>query len=139
MSINTYATLVNQKVIVPSARTNYVAVDKDHLVDFLKPFLKSIHFDAGWYVRAYPDISQAISDGIVRTAADHYLAFGYYEHRMPYEINVDQPWYLSQYPDVDDAVAKGLFASAYEHYYLVGFREGRLPYANFTLKVNGAG
>lgn len=135
MQITTFATLVNQKVFIPSPRTSYVAVDKNHLVDFMKPLLRTIYVDSEWYVRNYPDVAQAIADGVVGSAADHYAGFGYYEHRMPYEIEVDQPWYLAQYPDVGEAVGKGLFSSAHEHYYLVGFKEGRLPHANFALKL----
>lgn len=134
MLITTFATLINQKVFIPSPRTNYVAVDKNHLIDFMKPLLQNIYVDAEWYVKNYPDIAQAISDGVVDSASDHYVLFGYYEHRMPYEIEVDQPWYLRQYSDVEEAVGKGLFSSALEHYYLVGFKEGRLPHANFALK-----
>jgi hypothetical protein len=135
MPLTTFATLVNQKVFIPSPRTNYVAVDKNHLVDFMKPLLRSIFVDAEWYVSNYPDIAQAIAGGVVGTAAEHYATFGYYEHRMPYPIKVDEPWYLAQYSDVSEAVGKDLFPSAHEHYYLVGFKEGRLPHANFTLKL----
>ena len=138
MLMTTFATLVNQKILIPSPRTNYVAVDKNHLVDFMKPLLRSIYFDAEWYVSSNPDIAQAISDGVVDSAEDHYVTFGYYEHRMPYEIEVDQPWYIIQYPDVAEAITKGTFANAREHYYLVGFKEGRLPYPNFVLKSNNA-
>jgi hypothetical protein len=134
MLMTTFATLINQKILIPSPRTNYVAVDRNHLVEILKPLLKEIYLDTGWYVNNHPDVAQAISDGVVQTSYDHYISFGFYEHRMPYEIEVDEPWYLAQYPDVGEAVAKGTFASAHEHYYVLGFREGRLPHANFTLR-----
>src|SRR5579859_2054845 len=130
MPMNTFATLINQKVVVPSSRTNYVAVERNHLVDFMKPMLKSIYVDAEWYLHANPDVAQAMSDSLVTTAVDHYVTFGYYEHRMPYPIEVDATWYLAQYADVEEAVAKGEFSSAQEHFYLVGYKEGRLPYPN---------
>jgi hypothetical protein len=134
MIITTFATLINQKILMPSQRTNYIAVDRNHLIEFLKPLLKGIYVDTDWYVYHHPDVGQAISDGVVETASDHYATFGFYEHRMPYEIEVDEPWYLAEYPDVGEAVAKGTFASAREHYYISGFKEGRLPHANFTLR-----
>jgi hypothetical protein len=137
MMIATFATLVNQKILMPSQRTNYIAVDKNHLVDFLKPVLREIALDADWYVRNHPDVAQAISEGAVETALDHYITFGFYEHRMPYEIEVDEPWYIAQYPDVGEAVEKGMLVSAHEHYYVTGFKEGRLPHANFTLRLVG--
>ncbi len=103
-------------------------------MDLMKPFLSQIYVDADWYINFYPDIAQAITDKIVKSAAEHYVSFGFYEHRLPYAIDVDEPWYLTQYQDVGDAVGKGLFASARDHFYAVGFQEGRLPYANFSLK-----
>ena len=135
MMLTTFATLVNQKILIPSQRSNYISVEKNHLVDFLKPLLSQIDVDTDWYVKNHPDVACAISDGIVQTALDHYVTFGFYEHRMPYQIDVDEPWYLAQYADVGQAVAKGMFASAYEHYYSLGFKEGRLPHANFTLRL----
>jgi 3-phytase/alkaline phosphatase D len=82
-----------------------------------------------------PDIAEAIRSGIVENAKDHYITYGYYEHRMPYEIEVAEDWYLAQYPDVKEAVRKGLFPSGHDHYYMVGFKEGRLPHANFSLRL----
>jgi hypothetical protein len=135
MKAASFATLINQKVLIPSPRTQYVAVDKEHLVDFLKPTLRTIYVDTEWYLFTNPDIADAIRSGAVANAVDHYITFGYYEHRMPYEIEVEEKWYLTQYPDVKDAVSKGLFPSARDHYYVVGFKEGRVPHANFALRM----
>jgi len=129
-----FATLINRKVLIPSSRTNYYVIDKNHFVDLMKPILRQIYVDEEWYIQFYPDIEQALSGRVVDSAADHYVTFGYYEHRLPYPIEVDQPWYLRQYPDVDEAVARGMFASAHDHFYAAGFQEGRLPCANFSLK-----
>ena len=98
MLMTTFATLVNQKILIPSSRTNYVAVEKSHLNDFMKPLLRMIHVDADWYIRTNPDVAQAIFDGVITTASDHYVTFGYYEHRMPYRIEVDADWYLAHTP-----------------------------------------
>jgi hypothetical protein len=106
-----YATLINLKLLIPSARTQYVAVDKDHLVDFLKPTLRQIFVDEAWYLATNPDVAEAIADGIVQDAKDHYISAGYYEHRMPYEIRVDGEWYLAQYADVQEAVKTGKIAT----------------------------
>jgi hypothetical protein len=135
MNVASFATLINQKVLIPSTRTQYVAVDKEHLVDFLKPTLRTIYVDSDWYLLNNPDIAEAIQSGIVANAEDHYVTYGYYEHRIPYEIKVEEDWYLTQYPDVKEAVQKGLFASAHGHFYTVGFREGRLPHAHFSLCI----
>ncbi len=119
---------------MPSSRTQYVAVDKDHLIDFMKPTLSQIQVDESWYVQAYPDVADAIQKGIVADARDHYVSYGYYEHRMPYEITVDENWYLTQYPDVREAVTNGIIATARDHFYAAGFKEGRLPQAGFTFR-----
>jgi hypothetical protein len=139
MKAASFATLINQKVLMPSVRTQYVAVDRDHLVDLLKTTLRTIYVDVEWYLQNNPDIAQAIENGIVENAQDHYITYGYYEHRMPYEITVEENWYLSQYSDVNEAVSKGMFSSARDHYYIAGFKEGRLPHAGFTLRLVGSG
>jgi hypothetical protein len=128
-----FATLINQKVLLPSPRTQYIAVDKDHLIDIMKPVVTKIRFDEDWYLKNNPDIAAGIEAGKVASAAAHFICFGYYEHRMPYPIEVDEGWYLAQYPDVQDAVAKGVIENARNHFYAVGYREGRLPFANFAL------
>lgn len=135
MKVATFATLINQKVFMLSPRTQYIAVHKDHLVDYLKPVLGTVYVDTDWYLLTNPDIVEAIRSGAVENAVDHYVTFGFYEHRMPYEIKVDENWYLIQYPDVKDAVAKGSFPSGESHFYAVGFKEGRLPHANFSLRT----
>jgi len=133
MQTVTYATLINQKIFLPSPRTNYIAVDRDHLVVIMKPILSQIYVDSDWYLKINPDIQTAIEAGKVESAEAHYVGWGFYEHRMPYEIVVDESWYQEQYPDIREAIAKSLFASGREHFYLAGFKEGRLPHANFAL------
>ncbi len=135
MSGATFATLINRKVLVPSTRTQYIAVDKNYLVDLLKPVLRRIYVDEGWYLQNNPDVVQAIEASLVESAADHYVNFGFYEHRMPYEIIVDEGWYIAQYADVGEAVAKGMIASARDHFYAAGFKEGRIPYAGFSFRL----
>lgn len=134
--ISTYATMVNQKILIPSQRTNYVAVQRDHLVVFLSPHVAKIYFDEDWYISQYPDIADAVEEGIIPSAHDHYIKSGYYEGRMPYEIKVDEGWYLAQYADIRDAVADGKFTSGQDHFQQAGIREGRLPYPGFALRMD---
>ncbi len=131
----TFATLVNRKILVPSPRTNYIAVDRDHLVAIMRPILSQIYVDSDWYLKINPDIAAAIDAGKVASAEEHYAGWGYYEHRMPYEIAVDEGWYQENYPDIKEAIGKGLFDSGREHFYMAGFKEGRLPHANFALAL----
>src|SRR5271157_1338586 len=133
-AFESYSTLLNRNIIVPSQKTEFVAVEKNHFVAFLEPHVARILVDEAWYLAQYPDVREAVECGDVGDAAEHYRRSGYYEHRMPYAIEVDEAWYLAQYADVRDAVAQGVFVSGIAHFYEVGFREGRLPYAHFTFK-----
>jgi hypothetical protein len=131
MSFDTYATLLNKKLVVPSQKTSYVAVERQHFARLLEPHIERIRLDQDWYVQQYPDVRDAIDRGEFSSAAEHYVKVGYFEHRMPHAIEVEEAWYLEQYPDVRDAVASGIFATGQTHFTRVGFREGRFPHPNF--------
>jgi hypothetical protein len=131
----TYATLLNRRIIVPSQKTDYVALEKNHLAALLAPHVRRISFDEAWYLARYPDVEAAIRRGDVASAADHYCQSGYFEDRLPYRIEVDEAWYVAEYTDVREAIEGGAYASGAAHFYDVGYREGRLPRANFTLRL----
>ena len=134
MPFETYATLLNKKLVVPSAKTPYVAVDRAFFNTPLARRLGNIHVDETLYLDRFPDVREGIERGEFACAAEHYAKVGFYEHRMPYEIEVDEDWYLENYPDIATAVTKGIFPSGQAHFYRVGFREGRFPHPNFTLQ-----
>lgn len=133
MRLHTYGQLLNNKLVVISARTGYVVVDEVLFFNLMALQLRMVPVDDEWYLAAYPDVREAISCGKIKSAAHHYARFGYFEHRMPRAILVDEDWYLEEYPDVRRATDEKLFASAQDHYDIVGFREGRNPYACFSL------
>jgi hypothetical protein len=133
MAIGTFASLVNSKVIVPSSRNDYWAVNKHFLSDLLSARLAKVYVDEGWYLSRYPDVAKAIEIGTVADAAEHYRKYGYFEHRMPTRIEVQEDWYLNEYADVGAAVKERVFPSAQVHFDIVGYAEGRLPHANFAL------
>jgi hypothetical protein len=132
---DSYATLLNQKIIVPSQKTSYIAVERSHLIAFLAPLIGRILVDEDWYFARYPDVRDAVKRGEVGSAAAHYARSGYYEHRLPYDIEVDEAWYLSQYEDVRQAVDDGAFESGARHFHELGFAEGRLPFSHFALRL----
>jgi hypothetical protein len=134
MLAETYATLLNRKIIIPSSKTNYVAIDQDYWTASLIPLIQTIYVDEAWYLDKYPDVKQAVAEGKIASARQHYCRFGYLEHRMPYPIAVDEAWYLDQYPDVRAAVLNQDFVSAQAHFEEVGFKEGRLSFPNFVLR-----
>jgi hypothetical protein len=135
----TFATLLNQKVVVPSSNGKYYAVEMHYFTECLRAGVATVLFDEDFYVSRYPDIAEALAAGRIASAHEHYLMRGYYENRLPYEIGIDEAWYLDAYPDVKKAVQGREFASGQEHFDTRGFREGRLPYPRFTLKTMAAG
>ena len=132
---DTYATLLNKKLVVPSLKTSYMAIDRNYFVTVLAPCLSGVHVDEAWYLSHSPDVADAIKRGEFASAKDHYAKVGFYEHRMPYEIDVDETWYLENYPDVATAVETGVFTSGRAHFYQLGYREGRIPHPHFMLRV----
>lgn len=134
MPFETYATLLNLRKVLPSVKSNYVAIEKDYWISVFASKVGEVHVDEEWYLAKHPDVAEAIKDGAVASALEHYCFFGYFEHRMPYSIKVDSNWYVSQYDDVNLAITQNIFSSAQEHFEGVGFREGRHPYAGFALR-----
>jgi hypothetical protein len=128
-----FATLLNRKLIVPSRNSAYLVIDRHYLVALMGPAVGDIFVDATWYLERSPDVAAAIARGEFASAEDHYKKVGYFEHRLPYAIDVDEPWYLDAYSDVAEAVRSGQFATGKAHFYKDGYREGRFPYANFSL------
>ena len=41
------------------------------------------YFDSGWYIRKYPDVAQAFSNGLIATPMRHFLVWGSNEDRQP--------------------------------------------------------
>ena len=137
--METYATLLNMKVVIPSSKTSYVATDRRFWQSLLALRVDDIDLDEVWYLQRYPDIADAIRKGVLKSARDHYIHVGYLEHRMPYPIDVDSAWYLAQYSDVKAAVLDKLFISAQDHFEESGYREGRYPFPNFSLRTRKSG
>jgi hypothetical protein len=134
MEIPTYATLINRKLLVPSSKKPFLAVDEHFLGQLMKPRLEKIYVDEEWYLRTYPDVNAAIMSGVVPNAKAHYCQFGFYEHRMPHRVLVDESWYLNEYPDVGEGVNAKYFASGQDHFEIFGYKEGRYPYQAFELE-----
>jgi hypothetical protein len=136
MDMVPYASLLNQRIVIPASKGHYVAVERHFFTSCMEPLLETIHFDEEWYLQTYPDVRDAIATKIVPNAKVHYTRFGYSEHRMPYRILVDEAWYISEYPDIREAIAKQHFFSGQAHFDQDGFREGRFPYPNFKLELS---
>jgi hypothetical protein len=130
----TYAALLERRLIVPSTSSSYFAVDQHFFFSIFAQIIANIYFDESWYLTKYPDIQEALKKGVVSSARHHYQRFGFYEHRLPYKIDIQEAWYLEAYPDVKKAIERRDYASGQEHFETAGFLEGRLPYPNFALR-----
>ncbi len=87
--------------------------DADPLVAMIEA---SPLFDAGWYLRTYPDVAEA-----GERPAVHYLYHGGPEGRSP-GPRFDTAFYCARYPDVREGGMNPLV-----HYIQCGEAEGRLP------------
>jgi len=135
MPPQSFATLVNRKLLIPSSKTAYLAIEREFLIAILAPALAEIHLDEPWYLAQNPDVRDAIANRAFNSAADHFCRVGFYEHRMPYPIEVDETWYLKSYPDIAAAVTQGAVASGQAHFQADGYREGRFPHPDFALSA----
>lgn len=83
--------------------------------------------DAEWYLSQYPDVRDAVQNGQIKSAEDHFRTYGFKEKRLPARPNFDEAFYLRTNPDVADAVQRGQYKSGFEHYLVKGYIEGRKP------------
>jgi hypothetical protein len=133
LTLPPFATLLNDRILIISDKSRHLAVDQHFFRLCLRPAIERIRFDQDWYLKCYPDVGEAIQKKIVPDAREHYVTYGYFENRLPYEILVNESWYLSQYPDVMDVVRQKHLPSGQVHYVTRGFAEGRIPYPKFSL------
>jgi hypothetical protein len=101
----------------------------EDLIVMIKLLLSGTDVNEDWYLRQYPDVAKAISEGGAKSGKQHYVDNGYFENRLPFPIIVDEAWYLREYPDVAASVRDGS-DTAQEHFLRQGYKEGRMPSAN---------
>jgi hypothetical protein len=99
----------------------------DELMQVTRKLLQAVPVDEAWYRKTYPDVAEAIDAGDYRTAKQHFIDFGYFEGRRPFEPEVDELWYLRNNPDVRSGVEDGSIKSPATHFIEHGYDEGRPP------------
>lgn len=119
--------LQNRLRIVPSRGRLNVEIARDDLIALIKELLRAVPVDAEWYCAAYPDVAQTIDSGMLASAAAHYVEWGYFEGRIPFEIAIDPEWYMSRYDHVRTEPTRGVAGSAQDHFIRVGYKEGCRP------------
>jgi hypothetical protein len=121
--------LIRRSVEITSTRGELrINMSYEEFVRILKSMLAGVEIDEEWYLNTYEDIRQAVKEGTVPSARQHFISDGYFEGRRPFPIVVDEAWYLAQYPDVKESVREGSVASAQAHFDEDGLQEGRLPF-----------
>lgn len=135
MASASFSTLLNNKIFIPSPLKTHYTVEKYFLADSLKGYISEIYVDEEWYLARYPDVAAAVAKDKTLGARGHYIKYGYFENRMPYEIKIDDAWYRANYTDVEQAIVEKRYPSAQDHFDRVGYLEGRLPYAGFELRT----
>jgi hypothetical protein len=111
-----------------------VSLDESLFMEIIRAAITSPKvLDEEFYLSRSPDVMEAIKNGSIKSAHEHFAGTGYFEGRLPRPIFVDQAYYIKANPDVDRALKSGQIASAQEHFELVGYREGRMPYDGFSV------
>ena len=101
----------------------------EEFVNLLRRMIVCTEVDERWYLERYPDVADAIKQGIVVSAQQHFVSDGYFEGRQPFPIHVNERWYLTQNTGVADYVRQGKLESGQQHFDENGYKEGRLPFA----------
>ncbi|OZB39890.1 MAG: glycosyl transferase family 2 [Acidiphilium sp. 34-60-192] len=92
----------------------------------------SIYFDPAWYVETYPPAREALAQGRVGSALEHYLSLpiaGGYDPVPEFA----EHFYLETYPDIRLAVEAGHLRSGYRHFIQHGAFELRRPRVDIDL------
>jgi hypothetical protein len=105
-----------------------VLVPRQILTRLLDLYISCWDFDEDWYLASYPDIQQAVNEGLFPSGWAHFRNIGYFEGRLGHQPVVDAEWYLNTYPDIAQAMLEGKVASPVEHFVKHGYAEGRLPH-----------
>jgi hypothetical protein len=105
-----------------------VSCSYESLIQMLRQLIIGVEVDERWYLERYPDIADAINQGLAQSARLHFVNDGYFEGRLPFAIRVDERYYLEQNTGVADYVRKGMLESGQQHFDENGYAEGRLPF-----------
>ena len=104
----------------------------------LPPFDDADLFDEAGYLRLYPGVAQAVMQGLVDTAWNHFVHHGRHEGRQPNDVDPD--FYLAAYPEVARDLGRPPGPEdAASHFVTLGRARGYLPNASAPRMGNGAG
>jgi hypothetical protein len=123
--------IIKRSVEISTSRDGQVfaTASYENLLGMIRSLLTVVNVDEKWYLAQYPDVAEAIAQGKMPSARDHFVVNGYFEGRLPSLIAVDERFYLTKYPDVAESIRKGVEKSGQGHFLGGGYREGRTPSA----------
>ena len=67
-----------------------VSCTYENMVQLLRQMIIGVEVNEAWYLERYPDIAEAIEQGIVKSARLHFVNDGYFEGRMPFPIRIEE-------------------------------------------------
>jgi len=103
----------------------------------MPPFDDADLFDEAGYLRLYPGIAEAMMQGVIDTAWNHFFHHGRHEGRLPNDV--DPAFYLAAYPDVERDLGRPANPEdTAPHYVTLGRARGYLPNAKAPRPGNGA-
>lgn len=105
-----------------------VHMSHDDLIAMLRLIIMNLTIDENWYLGRYPDVAEAVRAGTFKSAKDHFVNNGYFEGRMPFQIEVDEKYYLGRYPEIEESIRREVVTSGQQHFDENGYLEGRAPY-----------
>lgn len=106
-------------------RRDKVTVSMAFLRFVISQIVRRAEFDPAWYAERYPDVEGARLAGQVASLHEHYYTQGYFEGRLPCELQFDPDWYRSRYEDVSLAFSPDDTDALRQHFRAQGWREGR--------------
>jgi hypothetical protein len=59
------------------------AVPWEAFTQVLRLFIPLIPFDEAWYCKQYPDVAAAVKSGLITSAHEHFVNWGFFEGRSP--------------------------------------------------------
>ncbi|WP_158742210.1 hypothetical protein [Acidisphaera sp. L21] len=89
---------------------------KRRKADFIKLF------DAAFYCREYPDVSEIVASGALKSALTHYVMNGFDENRRV--VDIDPNRYFQRYVLAAIEVSQGDYTDAQHHYIATGHKRG---------------
>ena len=82
-------------------------------------------FDESFYLSSYPDVQRVVALGGMKSGLEHFIRFGFSEHRDP--LFVDTEWYVRTYPQAAVELGQGDYEDPVQHYVEVGMLHGFAP------------